>query len=368
MTGRSGAITDPVAADVFDGLTARRHPVSLTWDTAGLALAGHERGETIGWDHLTTIDWLPDAILLGRSDQPGWRLKLPPETPADLIARLPPRPRFGRWIDRFGFAKSLICGAAISAAVFYAVINSPNWLGRRLPVAWETGMSDDSIADIAANTCHTPASDAALAGLVARLDRDNADGHLPTVRVELVKLDLVNAVALPGGRVLVFDGLVKQIASPDALAGVIGHEIGHVRERHVMQAMLREFGLTMVLGGLKSGMSNTFGRLTALRFSREAETEADTWSRTQLAQANISPIPTANFFTSLEEQSPDSPLPISAYLNSHPDSASRAIGFQTAYRRDQPYRPALDEAQFRAVRQACELDTKAKPWVPKLFR
>ena len=166
---------------------------------------------------------------------------------------------------------------------------------------------------------------------------------------------------------LVFDGLLKQVGSADALAGVIGHEIGHVRERHVMQAMLREFGISMILSGFRSGMTNTLGRMTALRYSREAETEADNWARARLGEAGISPVPIANFFVnSAAEQDPGAQLAMAGYLNSHPDPASRADAFRAAWRSDVHYRPALGSADFNAIRYACEDDTRAQTWRPSV--
>lgn len=356
--------SETVAADLNDGVTAQRHPVEVGWDSEGLAISGGVVTDTVRWDDLQFIDLLPEAFLLGRADRSGWRLRLGRDAPADLVARLPQRPRFGRWIDSFGFGKSLACFVAVSCLVGFVAVNTPSWLGRRVPVAWEAGMSDDNLEDLSANTCHTPASDAALAGLSRMLDYQNKDGSLPPVRVEIIKLDMVNAVALPGGRVLVFDGLLKQINSPDTLAGVLGHEIGHVRERHVMQAMLREFGISMVLSGFKSGVTNTLGRMTALSYSREAESEADVWARASLAQASISPVPTANFFSGSAEQGAYAEYAMAAYLNSHPDPASRADAFRGAFRNNTPYRPALTVPQFAAIQTACEDDPKVKPMVP----
>jgi Zn-dependent protease with chaperone function len=364
MTSAAPAKDEPIHGDMHDGVTARRHAVWVQWDAEGLALAGEGISERVAWERLTWVDLLPECVLLGCVDRPGWRLRLGHDAPADLIARLPRRPRFGRWIDRFGLGKSLACCLVVSSFVGFVALNTPTWLGRRIPLSWEEGMSDDGIEDLSASTCHTPGGDAALAQLVAKLDRGNNDGHLPPVRVELIKLDYVNAVALPGGRVLVFDGLLKQIGSPDALAGVVGHEIGHVRQRHVMQAMLREFGISMVLSGFRSGMTNTLGRMTALRYSREAETEADDWARARLAEANVSPLPIAHFFAGTAERDPYARYDMSAYLNSHPEPASRADAFRGAYRSDLHYRPALSDGQFDAIRYACEDDIRAKPWRP----
>lgn len=367
MTSAADLTQEPLHGDMHDGLSARRHPVQVSWDDAGLTLAGADIAERLDWAQLTWIDSLPEAILLGRTDRPGWRLRLGTDAPAALLAKLPVRPRFGKWIDRFGLGKSLIGFAMVSSLVGFVAVNAPTWLGKRVPISWETGMSDDGIEDLSANTCQTKDSAAALAQLVTALDRENADRHLPPITVELIKIDYVNAVALPGGRVLVFDGLLKHIDSPDALAGVIGHEIGHVRERHVMQAMLREFGISMALSGFRSGMTNTLGSMMSLRYSREAETEADSWASKRLGQASISPLPIAGFFTSSEEASGYEQGAMAAYLSSHPDSGLRAKAFRASYRSDMKYRPALDRAQFDAIRYACEDDTKAQVWKPQVL-
>ena len=203
-----------------------------------------------------------------------------------------------------------------------------------------------------------------MARLVALLDRDSAAQHLPPVHVELLKLDLVNAVALPGGRVLVFEGLLHQVRSPDALAGVIGHEIGHVRLHHVMQAVLRQYGISLLLGGYRSNVTNALGQMTALRFSRDAETEADAWSRMRLDSANVSPAPTAGFLASLEPETAEDQSGMAAYLASHPDPLARALPFRAAFDPARAYRPALDRNGFAAIVNACADDAKAKPWTP----
>lgn len=363
MNETVATMTPPLAGDMHDGVTAQRHHVTVSWDGNGLSVAGDAIAETVAWNSLVWLDTFPEAILLGRSDRPGWRLRLPPDAPVELVARLPRRVRFGRWIDKFGLGQSLVCFAMLSSLVAFVAVNTPSWLGRRIPISWETGMSDDGLEDLSAYTCHTPASDAALAKLAARLDWDNGDGHLAPVHIELIKLDAINAVALPGGRVLVFDGLVRKITSPDALAGVIGHEIGHVRERHVMQAMLREFGISMVLSGFKSGVTNTLGRMTQLQYSREAEAEADDWARASLERANISPKPVGDLLAETSDQDPYSQFAMAAYLNSHPDPEGRAASFRFAFKQDQNYESALDAEQYRAISLACEEDTKVKPWM-----
>ncbi|WP_341873239.1 M48 family metalloprotease [Sphingobium fuliginis] len=54
---------------------------------------------------------------------------------------------------------------------------------------------------------------------------------------------------MAGGRIILFDGLVQQAKSADEVAGVLGHELGHVRHRDTMTGLIRQLGLSVVLGG-----------------------------------------------------------------------------------------------------------------------
>jgi len=152
MTRAATDTAELLLGEVHDGVSARRHSVRLEWSAEGITLVGDGIMDHLGWETLTWIDLLPEAILLGRADQSGWRLRLDRGAPGDLIAKLPGRPRFGSWIDRFGFGKSTACFAAVSSAVAVLLVNTPNWLGRRVPIAWETGMTDDGIEDLSAYT------------------------------------------------------------------------------------------------------------------------------------------------------------------------------------------------------------------------
>ncbi|MBI2379350.1 MAG: M48 family metallopeptidase [Gammaproteobacteria bacterium] len=103
-----------------------------------------------------------------------------------------------------------------------------------------------------------------------------------SVQVHYVDSPTINAMATLGGHVFVFRGLLEKLQSEDALAAVLAHEIGHVKERHVLKAMGR--GVMFVAGlsalGIKSqGLNrwalNKGGELTVLSYSREAEESAD---------------------------------------------------------------------------------------------
>ena len=69
--------------------------------------------------------------------------------------------------------------------------------------------------------------------MVARLD---ADARLPyPLRVSVLDHGMANALAVPGGRILIFRGLLEAADNPEEVAGVLAHEIGHVAARHTAE-------------------------------------------------------------------------------------------------------------------------------------
>lgn len=341
--------------ELFDGTSARRHAVRVAADGAGLLLAGPEvPAERIDPTRLAFVDSPPGAQTYGHADRPGWRLRLFTPLPPDVAALLPATARFGGWIDRVGLGRAALLAGLASAAVVALVISLPAWLGPLVPMSVERQIGDSLLGDLHQHSCSTPASEAALAALAAELDPDQ-----PPVKVQLVRMGVVNAAAVPGGRVLLFDGLVQQAKSSDELAGVIGHEIGHVRKRHVMQAMLREFGLSMVLRGSQTQLAGTLGQVAEMRYSRGAEAEADNFSRARMAQADVSPADAGAFFERLAAKDPvprGGPL---SWFASHPDPELRAGEFRAGVQPGRNYRPALSEAQFAAIKAACGADKRS---------
>ncbi len=120
---------------------------------------------------------------------------------------------------------------------------------------------------------------AASAKLVAALE---AAAELPMpLRVLVVRRTDVNAITLPGGRIYVFDGLLAKADSVDEVAGVLGHELGHVAHRDGAKSVLEAAGLSllfgMLLGDFTGGGAVIIAARTVLQtaYSRGAEAAAD---------------------------------------------------------------------------------------------
>jgi Zn-dependent protease with chaperone function len=129
--------------------------------------------------------------------------------------------------------------------------------------------------------------------LVSRLEIAAA---LPfPLRVTVARRALVNAMALPGGHIYVFKGLIDKADTPDELAGVVGHEIGHVSHRDGTRIALESTGLSLLfgtlLGDFTGGSAVVLASRTVLKsaYSREVEAAADAYSVSLMSKAGGDP-------------------------------------------------------------------------------
>jgi predicted Zn-dependent protease len=145
--------------------------------------------------------------------------------------------------------------------------------------------------------------------------------------VTVVKSDVINAFALPGGYVVVFTGLMKKAESGEEVAGVLSHELNHVLQRHGLERIVKSLGLltvaAIVLGNQQGlvGMMKQLGvELLTLKFGREQETEADLTGLQLLQRAKIDPSGMIRFFERLAEKDQGR----IEWLSTHPMSTARA--------------------------------------------
>ena len=135
----------------------------------------------------------------------------------------------------------------------------------------------------------------------------------------------MNAMALPGGFVVVHSGLLEAAQSGDEVAGVIAHEIQHALSRHGTRRILRQMGgsaaLALILGGTDlQALGQLGGELTGFSYSRSQEAEADERGVDLLLKAGINPSGFAKMF---ERISAGTALP-PELLSTHPDPGDRA--------------------------------------------
>lgn len=175
-----------------------------------------------------------------------------------------------------------------------------------------------------------------LGDSIARLTkRSDLDWHF-----FIVDAAEVNAFAVPGGFVYVNRGLIERADQMDELAGVLGHEIGHVVKRHTVKQMEKEQGanvgltlaciLTSICNSQVAGAAiNIAGGAVFARFSRQDEAEADDEGFMNVVKAGISPVGMVTMFRKLLEERKTRPAGVEAWFLTHPLEEDRIAAVQT---------------------------------------
>lgn len=139
--------------------------------------------------------------------------------------------------------------------------------------------------------------------------------------------DLVNAFAAPGGYVYISTGLIKQARTCAEIAGVMGHELAHVTERHSARQLEKAFAAQLASdfflddGLTKTAAETIFGFLQATKFSRDHEREADQVGLQISRDAGYDPDGLARFFEKLLALQKGAQPP--EFLSSHPATDER---------------------------------------------
>lgn len=184
-------------------------------------------------------------------------------------------------------------------------------------------------------------------------------------KVSLLKSDIINAFALPGGYIIVTDSLVRHCETPDELAAVIAHEMAHVTQRHNTKQLVRMEVMTFLTSLFtgSNGMANNIGSagtyLLSTKFSREAESEADRLGLQRLNKAAINPEALGSFFERLTPDDDDGHDYFS-YLSTHPPLKERIIIAAAQNQAGFTYRPALERQKWRALKNLVGLRLKVK--------
>jgi Zn-dependent protease with chaperone function len=230
--------------------------------------------------------------------------------------------------NRTVWAVVLLLIGGLALGIWFSTDVLVEWAVNRIPVEWEQRLGQSAYRDFLVQ--QTVLKEGPSVGAVQEISQRLLQ-HLPpnpySFEISVVKNDVVNAFALPGGYVVVFTGLIEQAKSGEEVAGVLSHEFNHVLERHGLERIVKQLGVVAVLGiilgdqqGLAGVMKQVGSELLSLKFGRAQETEADVKGLQLLHRARIDPAGMIAFFQrmSVQEQGRVE------WLSSHPMSAARA--------------------------------------------
>lgn len=223
-------------------------------------------------------------------------------------------------------------------------------LTRQVPLDWETGLSERALRDLDAGWLKpSKLPPERQAQLRARFDALAAQlppelrryrGYAPRLSLQFRSGLGANAFALPGGTIVMTDGMVEAAARlklpDDALIGVLAHEIGHVMHRHTTRMIVEQgvlnVGLGLALGDVSTVVSMAGSALTGLAYRRGHETEADCFATALMQRAGLPVAPMADLLLGIEGERGGRKTPATQgeagnwtnLLSSHPETPQRA--------------------------------------------
>jgi len=307
--GRRGSATLE-RLEIFDTALAAAIDTRAAYvDRTGI-MQRRQRGSVIGWSVAATIS----LMAVGYYGVPALAERLAPMLPAAIDRKL---------------------GDAVNMQV-RAVLDT-----RNAGTAFDCGTAKTE-----------QAGRAALDKIVRRLE---AAATLPApLRSFVVRKPEANAMALPGGQVYVFRGLIEKADSADEVAGVIAHEIGHVAHRDGTKAVLQAGGLSflfgMLLGDFVGGGAVVYAAKTVLQssYSREAETKADIYGTELMNKAGGNARALATMLTKIGGATE----PGMKILLDHPDTKARVAAINRAAT-TRATTPFLDAGEWAALKRIC---------------
>ena len=178
------------------------------------------------------------------------------------------------------------------------------------------------------------------------------------VKVFVLDHEMVNAFALPGGYVVFFRGMIDAAVSPNEIAAVLAHEVGHVENRDPTRHALRSAGsigiLGLLFGDFAGGAAVLFltEQLISASHSQGAETGADEFAFVALEDAGVSPAALGDMFERLREKYGDTEG-IVAHFVSHPTLSSRIERARDVARAEGAYGEIVSEDEWRALKNVC---------------
>lgn len=172
-----------------------------------------------------------------------------------------------------------------------------------------------------------------------------------TITTEVIASDDLNAFALPGGRIFVYSGIIKAMHSYEELVALLGHEVTHVEHRHSLKSICRSAASSLVIAavfgdvtGVSAGIVSQADKFKELDYSRDLETDADTYGLQLMTKNQISGRGMLNLLQLLKREGQSMPE-LMKYLSTHPNTEARITNIvgQEGLQRKYPLNPALDD-------------------------
>jgi predicted Zn-dependent protease len=225
-----------------------------------------------------------------------------------------------------------------------------------IPWEWERGLSQHIPS--AEETCRgSTEANAALTKLVKRIYPVMLKDEKISIQVAVIHDSGVNAYAGLGGNIFVYAGLLKKATSADEVAGILAHEIEHIKRRHILENVFVRFltigGLQIIFTGASSADAQWIKYFLDMNFSRRQEAQADIGGLERLQEAHVSNQGFKNFFRRMEENEA-----LAFFFSDHPGHRER-FALAEKYE-NKNVTPALSNEEWLKLKNFCGNELKTK--------
>ncbi len=356
----------------LDGRTAARQPVTIRLMRQGLQVT-RENGVSFFWRyrdiHQTQGSYAGEQVRLEKGQEIPEVLLISDAAFLSDVHRMAPElithfhdPARRRMRAVLTLLAALGAVAASAPLYLWGIPAVAAVVASRVPVSWEERLGQSVVEHLAPPTkrCTDPNRVRMIDEIIATLTAPLSNNPY-ALRVMVVNDPIVNALATPGGYILVFRGLLERTRSPEELAGVLAHEFQHVLHRHATRARLQTVSGGLLVAALTGDASGVMGfglesarTLGALRYSRQNEEEADAEGMRMLIRAGIDPGGMIAFFEVLGRGDGKEAVPFQ-YLSTHPQTEERVerLKLLAAQSQVKPVK-LLPEYDWRDIRKICQ--------------
>ncbi|MEF3366149.1 M48 family metallopeptidase [Methylocystis sp. 9N] len=255
-------------------------------------------------------------------------------------------------------AWSLAAVAGFVGLVWFGAPFAASEIAPLVPLSWEKRLGEAAEGQVhetfGGSACVSAQGSAALAKLSQRL-QEASNLRLPAT-IEAISSKTPNAVAMPGGKVFILEGLLEKAQSQDEIVGVLAHEFGHLQNRDHLRRLIADGGVAYLFGLLFGDVAGAgavvyVGRtLLSAANSREVEAQADAFAAQTLARLGRPTKPMGELLLRVTGDERDGVFTI---LHDHPLSEERLAQLAAADK-GETAPPVLTDDEWKALKTICD--------------
>lgn len=368
----NSTITTEFEGFYYDGKSPLRRDVSVTITREGLKLLRKDDNTAIWWSfsdikqvndiytekeaRLETGEEIPQILIVKDSSFISCITQIAP----DFNKKFKRSYTKTRWIKTLAYS---FVGSVIAVWIIYKFLlpSFTELTARVIPVSWEEKLGEryKNIYVAPLTKCEDKEKLEPIEQIMARLTGSIRDSQY-TYHITVVKNDSINAFALPGGSIVVFEGLIKATKRPEELAGVLAHEIQHIEQRHSTKIILRETSIGFLVSavtGTSEGFDIAFKAartIGGLGYRRQEEESADVEGLKLMVNARIDPYGMIDFFKLIRDKYGKFPK-LFEYFSTHPNTNNRIETLDNLIK-GYSYKPEklLSGVNWEEVKNICE--------------